>query len=72
MGPRKGDSVVIDPATRRVTSINGDACTEMTPELEALVEETLGPKNKDEVGRMKDEGEKRTAAYKHAVKAGLG
>jgi hypothetical protein len=44
----------------------------MTPELEALVEETLGPKSKDEGGRMKDEEVKRNAGYKHAVKAGLG
>lgn len=40
---RRGDSVVIDPATRKVVSINGEPCHEMTPELEALVEEHLGP-----------------------------
>lgn len=40
---RRGDSVVIDPVTRTVLSVNGEPCTQMTPELQALVEEHLGP-----------------------------
>lgn len=41
---RRGDSVVIDPVTRTVLSVNGEPCTQMTPELQALLEEHLGPK----------------------------
>jgi hypothetical protein len=55
MGTRTGDSIVIDAGTRKVVLINGEPVTEQTPELQALVEEALGPKNKDEGGRMKDE-----------------
>lgn len=43
---RRGDSVVIDPVTRTVLSVNGEPCTELTPELQALINEHLGPPEK--------------------------
>lgn len=49
---RNGDSVVIDPATRKVMSVNGEPCTEMTPELEALVNEHLGQIDTGQPGRV--------------------
>jgi hypothetical protein len=40
---RTGDSIVIDPVTRKVTHVNGEAVREHTAEMDAIVEEALGP-----------------------------